>query len=60
MHAAKMRLQNVDTSSITKLESDMRMIWIRDIDKDYCKHLVHSIPLGVRALIKNKGSMMKF
>jgi len=59
-HIAKMKLQKMDTSSNPKLQSAIKSMWLKDMDRDYCKRLVHSMPRRIRAVLKAKGNMTKY
>ena len=50
----KRLLQGRDTSSIPKLEAEIRNIW-QNLDRDYLKILIDSVPDRLQAVIDCKG-----
>ena len=46
--------------SATDLKMAIKRIWTQKITAEYCKHLVHSMPCSLKAIIKNKGRHAKY
>ena len=55
----KRLLQGRDTSSIPKLEAEIHNIW-QNLDRDYLKTLIDSVPDRLQAVIDSKGKNTKY
>ena len=55
----KRLLRDRDTSSLPKLEAEIRDIW-ENLDRSYLKALFDSVPDHLSEVIKNKGKATKY
>ena len=55
----KRLLRDRDTSSLPKLEAEIRDIW-ENLDHSYLKALFDSVPDRLSEVIKNKGKATKY
>ena len=55
----KRLLRDRDTSSLPKLEAEIRDIW-ENLDRSYLKALFDSVPDCLSEVIKNKGKATKY
>ena len=55
----KRLLRDRDTSSLPKLEAEIRDIW-ENLDRSYLKALFDSVPDRLSEVIKNKGKATKY
>ena len=55
----KRLLQGRDTSSIPKLEAEIRNIW-QNLDRDYLKILIDSVPDRLQVVIDHKGNNIRY
>ena len=55
----KRLLQGRDTSSIPKLEAEIRNIW-QNLDRDYLKILIDSVPDRLQVVIDCKGKNSRY
>ena len=47
-------------TSAKDLKMAINSIWTQTITAEYCKHLVHTIPCPLQAIIKNKSGHTKY
>ena len=52
-------LADRDTSSLPKLEAQLKDIW-KNLDHEYLKTLIDSIPDRLREVIANKGKITSY
>ena len=55
----KYQLRGRDTSSLPKLEAEIRDIWA-NLDRDYLKTLVDSVPDRLQEVIDRKGLATRY
>jgi transposase len=56
----KNKLKEKAITSVPTLEQEIKMMWIKDISKDYFKKLTDSMPERIRLVIEHNGEMTKY
>ena len=56
----KEKVADKHPTSAKDMKMTIKCIWMQKITTEYCKHLIHSIPCCLQAVIKSKSGHTKY
>ena len=56
----KNKVSEMQPSSLKLLEHCIKLVWVKEISKEYCQELVASMPRRIQLVIDNKGGHTKY
>jgi transposase len=56
----KNKVADQHPTSLETLKNAIKLVWTREISKEYCSNLVESMPSRLTEVIKNKGGHTKY
>jgi hypothetical protein len=56
----KLKADRFNTTSLPKLIFAIKRMWVEDMPASYFLNLAHSMPRRLKAVIANKGQMIKY